>query len=1247
MPVRITDIAAYNRFRPEPVNWMLANVGDTIRFELTFVVQTYIVSSPKSPIVLNATNGFVGSGWIYFKSGGFTDFIVGDTILYCSKTNGIGNNQYFTVLEKPNNSTIRVSGPILAADNITSLANDCSFTDVIISVATPITAVRYKWNFIENNDQPTFMSKVSGTEHQLVIKSTSAAAGAPLPMIFLDEKSYQTGSATVQGIDIEAIQVYTSTFKVVHTTRVTPYMLSKDWQDLLKGINAPYFQNNKCLKAIFDVHAATDYNNPNWIQMQQITSVLGETGGYNENFNSGINNYTVDSVTFTNPSGDILSAIALSTVETNVDIILKNTIDAPFSNNNTQFELQFIKAPYDPSEYQLNGRTIDQNFIDDRAFQKIGSASINGEQFGVADRQVLKGVTGAFISTSQIRIRCKVAMLPGVLAVLAESQEPRYMLMVAIQNHAIPTKLADLVRLTVSVSPLFIDTSDPTMVGTSIIFKRHYEDKSDVGTPAMVIGPEDEVVADNVFFVDKTGRTGDNIVLASILCRIKAKNAVTGAEFTLDSFTMPLTALPVINGNQFVAFSLDRIFLIPDAEIRKKIQINRRSDLDNGNKYYYDVSFPFVVRWEDWIQLTTDPTNHSSDVFFDTTQKQNGINHDWYRYSVAADWGIYYEFTSVWLKNGVPQPFKQERKLAFFNYASNPAWGPKTIKSYDPNTLVELFDPVTSKKYLYAGKDTLIETRFTAVSGTANITDAVVNMHIEVFEEGGIAGTRRMSSKWPSVPAGTWFKSIDLSNKTVLDLIGLDTIRARVLVDGTLLPASKSKVKIQVRLYDPLGEIICVCPEGWTFDEVKMVCFKIVSGSSSKAGNMFLGGYGWGLNYNVQVGGKPTYFLTSNMATLEGCTCISDIFGALFAYSDGTNLFDYTNTLIAGPSAGTPLGGDASSSQSGVFIRKGGTTNDYYLFSISLPVGVSGGAGSLGTGNLVYCIVLNPNNTGPTPALAISGRGTILAGPGAPVENSQVGEKLTARQNGDGSDWVLTKEFNVTLAHYFAFYIDPNGVVNTTPVSTSSGAASTSGNVGQIKLNVDGTLFVSASYLNFVELWDFDASPTGGGLTNKRILNLPHSFSYGVEFDSKSKYLYVSLDQRGAGNDAIYRFDLTGAMDAATINASIIPVGAPSLARCGALQLDPNSDILVATCQTTLDGANFISILRDPSELSGPVTYAEDIPINATGTGHGTMPTQYPVGTLITPGVNRSSLSLPTFPTTIFSNRLEMPCGAG
>jgi hypothetical protein len=779
--VHIDSIKYFNDFRPESVDWLLANVGDKIRIEIDLSVKTYVVASSTEGIRVNCADGFIGAGWTVDEGGGrFKDFRIGDSVLFYDR--GTAATSSFTIVDKLDDSTIQLNA------NFTGTAADSVLTNHVFSVSTPITSLRYKWNFIENTESVNYFSKISGTEQRLVVVSKSASDTSVSNMIFLGEKSYQTGNATVQGVSILNSSIYESHYKIIHYTTITPFMLSEQWDDLKAGIQPEYFLNSKCLKNVYNIEAAKDYNDPNWEQMVEQDSILGNTGGFGENFNSGITNYYIDSISILNGITP-RTKLQLTTDELNVSIVVKNTVDSPFSNNNTKFEVQMLKAPFDDSEYSLNGRTVDENFINDRAFQTVGSAPVNGSQFGVSGRQCLKNVSATFNSSSQITINLKVAMLASTVSVFSESNEPRYILNLALQNHTLSTKLSDIVRIPVSVSEFFIDNSDPNMINKTTLFFRHPEDNLDTqGGATLLVAPEDEVVAYTKMFIENAGRETDEIIIKSINCKLKAKNSVTNDEFNLENFNLPFA-------DQNINFLQDRVFHIPANEIRKPISVQRRVDLDVAQKQYYTILYPFKVRWEYWVKLIGANT-----AFFNASQPQNGLNNKWHKYTLLSNWGLYYELTVSATKNGIALNYTDELPITSFDYNSNSEWNLESIKSFDGAT--ELISG--GKKYLMGFKDTKIVASFHKTDNTAiDLSKAVVNILIEVFESGGIEGQRRMSSIWSS-DSDTWFKSINGSDKVVLSLATTvssnDTIKATVNVGADLIPSS-SKFSITARLY--------------------------------------------------------------------------------------------------------------------------------------------------------------------------------------------------------------------------------------------------------------------------------------------------------------------------------------------------------------------------------------------------------------------------------------------------------------
>jgi hypothetical protein len=113
---------------------------------------------------------------------------------------------------------------------------------------------------------------------------------------------------------------------------------------------------------------------------------LGNVGDFDENFNNRPTNYFIDSFTYSTGT-----EIELTANEQDFTIVVRNTVDTPFSNNNTKFVLHFGRTWTD-EDYTSNGKNVDTNFYNDRLLQTVGSTAVNGINFG-GNYQVFKGVT--------------------------------------------------------------------------------------------------------------------------------------------------------------------------------------------------------------------------------------------------------------------------------------------------------------------------------------------------------------------------------------------------------------------------------------------------------------------------------------------------------------------------------------------------------------------------------------------------------------------------------------------------------------------------------------------------------------------------------------------------------------------------------------------------------------------------------------------------------------------------------------
>jgi hypothetical protein len=904
-PLKIVSQNIYKELSAASVNWLLANVGDKLRIETVVDIQIYCIGSNDNPFTLNCTDGYVGTAWVKGFDDCFKNFKIGDTVSYYDVPTATATD--FTIVDKLSDFEIRLNTPFPGtADNYLKAS-------AIFSVKTAITAVKYRYNFIENGSADTFLSMFDGSEQLLVIESKLASDASASAMKFIGPLTWQNGSATIDGVSVGLINgVWTSKYLIKHYTKVPPYLVYNQVDDQIAGIPYKDFKVLKCWKYISLVEAAEVYTNPNFLVSEVFSSVLGNSGWYNENYNTGKTNYSISNVAYNN--GGVIDSLQYDDTETTITFNINNTVDTPFSNNNTKFVLGFFKIPADPAEYQNNNTLLDHNFLYDRALQTVGSAAVNGDNYG-GTYEILKSISAAYVSTSVITITAKVKMSAAVLASFQASSLPQYFLFCQVQNHTKVTAdpFNDLVSLVVDINEFTVISSDTTMIVADNVFIRHpendrtsegvilsdaygyeviestgaiggdlevsfalftigtaawntdldttFQDLVDsintntigcavfggkpafdnslgftatwdlatytltiyppassentyysrfvsgvlfnqgfdefiadpTGVPASIfdVFPEDEIVACSNFYIETLGRETDVIKLTSVSGQVVARHTGTGEEFELDGFHMSLGSIPLTGDSQQFDSQVARAFHIPVGTLRKYIEVKRRNDLDTTTKRYFSSNYPFLFRWEYWTQALG---VHSD--FFKPAQPNNGFNEWWYHYADGKFWILDYKLTINATKNGTPQQYVLYNKITPHDYNSNAEWTAKTITTFDPDTLTSLV--TGGNTYISGYKDTLVVAEFTKATAPSGYT---VVIGIEAFEQGGIYGKRRYSSKWVG-DSDTWFKSMDGSGKVVLTETGT-TITAKCLIDFTQLPQGISDFKITARIYDP------------------------------------------------------------------------------------------------------------------------------------------------------------------------------------------------------------------------------------------------------------------------------------------------------------------------------------------------------------------------------------------------------------------------------------------------------------
>ncbi len=358
--------------------------------------------------------------------------------------------------------------------------------------------------------------------------------------------------------------------------------------------------------------------------------------------------------------------------------------------------------------------------------------------------------------------------------------------------------------------------------------------------------------------------------------------------------------------------------------------------------------------------------------------------------------------------------------------------------------------------------------------------------------------------------------------------------------------------------------------------------------AQNEAANWYFGDNA-GINFDIGTN-VVTELTDGQLSTEEGCTSISDSFGALLFYTNGENVYDRNHNIMPN---GTGLFGSQSSTQSAIIIPKPGDPNIYYIFTQDTDYNSNPDDG------FNYSVVDMTQN---------GGFGDVT------LKNQlllyKASEKLSAVLKDCQSQniWVVTfanddahtnsAATGVTNNTFFAFEVNATTGVNPTPV-VSTFPFNINERRGYLKFSPDGTKIAMANISSGLSILDFD---TDTGIVSNYV-QIPITFlpagkpqsPYGVEFSPNSEILYTTTYYETPSSDfnnanaqygALLQYDLT----ATDISATEEVLDQRVLYR-SALQLGPNGKIYRSLSATYNQGTPFLSVINNPNNLGQTADY--------------------------------------------------------
>jgi PKD repeat protein len=298
----------------------------------------------------------------------------------------------------------------------------------------------------------------------------------------------------------------------------------------------------------------------------------------------------------------------------------------------------------------------------------------------------------------------------------------------------------------------------------------------------------------------------------------------------------------------------------------------------------------------------------------------------------------------------------------------------------------------------------------------------------------------------------------------------------------------------------------------------------------------------------------PTVIPGSGMSATEGCSSIANAAGVLQFYTDGVDVYNSQNTIIANGSP--PLTGGGNK-QGTLIVKQPGNNSLYYIFVASFT-------------GLRYSIV--------DMSLA-AGAGSITVKNVLLTANTQA-YKVAGTLHCNKTDvWVVSQDENTNTSR--AYLLTAAGL--SAPVLSTTGAIHTV--YAALKFSPDGSKLASTEWGDGVRLYDFNTST--GIVSNLQQIAGQGYAAWGLEFSPDGSKLYAAR-----GPFFLLQWDLTAGSTAA-ISASQYTVfntsaGSPAANFLhGALQLAPDGKIYAARSNMT-----FLSVINNPNIAGSGCNFA-------------------------------------------------------
>lgn len=528
------------------------------------------------------------------------------------------------VVASVSGNTLYLTGPYTQFPDPTTFPS-MSASGLLVFSTDPPEQIDFFFNLSPNSNN-TIDSVIDNEVNKFSVSGPTLTGLVPSGTVPMVQQGNQSGGL-IKDVVLEFEGIFDEYFRYNVTYRFW------DWGVIQDGVLEPsYYNGTADLKPVTKLSSLSQLGNVNGILSRVTDLEDANTGGYRENFNQGVNNYTLQGIAWLDHLGNSISGMDYSNF-----CSFTATITAPNQSIVTsRYWLGLVFRPEDSTIYKNLPDSIGNNLLlnaPDVAFPHsvipdgathVGYANSSGVKFDFTQIKF-------FVSGSTLTITANVEPNAAAQAYFdAIPDGGRRMTLWASMGDD-----ADLVASSDRVSlPLYDqDCIDAPTVGiehpyvVDLVVTDH--GLRDITATETIITTEDDVLFKSNF------RLEQGTEYEGVRTRIYMKNNITDEVFNLEDTFFSFSNTPFVNGIYLFAGTINRGFGLPPTTDKNVISLQRNSLIDIPNFYGMVIDYGFLSRWEYWLAQ-----NNADNDFYNVNLPNNGRNKNWQLYSAHPDWQL-------------------------------------------------------------------------------------------------------------------------------------------------------------------------------------------------------------------------------------------------------------------------------------------------------------------------------------------------------------------------------------------------------------------------------------------------------------------------------------------------------------------------------------------------------------------------------------------------------------------------------